>query len=204
MMFDVSISRWLLIACTALLVGGCLSKETPDTHYYLLSALPGDTPTLRSTGAPPVLEIGTLALPQYLERPQFVSRPQANELKIDEFHRWGGNLRKHLAGVLAEDLSILLASPHVLVVPHFAQATVDYRVSVEVLAFEPVDAGRVNLVARWSLTGGRGGSPLAVRLSSLSRTLAIDAPIDRQIAAMSELVAELGQEIARVVIEQGG
>ena len=79
-------------------------------------------------GARPGVVVAAVRLPEYLERPQLVTRSGDNRLQLEEFHQWGGNLGKDLTRVMAENLSLLLGSDAVVAAPHTQRTRPDYRV----------------------------------------------------------------------------
>jgi len=197
--------RWIPLVMAVMITTGCL-KSTPETHYYILNSPDSMQPLQKATKKhrKRVVEIASLTLPQYLERTQIVTRTSTNRMKIKEFHRWGGNLRKNMSRVMAKNLSRLLNTPHMLVVPHIDRTPVDFRLQMEVLEFELGPSQQVNLSVRWTLTKRRRSTPVAVRLSELSSPKIEDADMDQTVSAMGELYGELSREIARAIKDHGG
>ena len=62
-----------------------------------------------------VVAVGPVAIPDYLDRPQILTRSGPSELQLAEFERWAGSLEKDVSRVLAENLSTLLEKDHVIV-----------------------------------------------------------------------------------------
>ncbi len=111
--------------------------------------------------------MATSRLPQYLERPQLVTRSGESQLQFQEFHQWGGNLAKDLTRVLTENLSQLLRSDSVVSAPHTLRVRPDFRVEVEVLRFERAGDARVHLTAKANLVTGPPGEGAAVLLRAV-------------------------------------
>jgi uncharacterized lipoprotein YmbA len=137
----------LLAAFSALC--GCLGAGTIEpTRLYLLEALPRP----QSDGAAaPTIGVGPVTLPDYADRPQFVTRSGANEIELAPFARWGAPLGEQVAGVVAENLSALLGKERVTVYPWKAPEELDYRVILAIERFESDRAGNAVLWARWSV-----------------------------------------------------
>ncbi len=195
--------RILFILLLGTLLGGCITSDVPPTRYYILNPLPSSEALVNEADASDTLsvEISALLLPHYLERPYIVSRPSPNQLRLEDFHQWGGSLRKNMARVLATSLSHLLATPHVSIVPHHYGGRMDIRVALEVLQFERGPDDRVRLSVRWQLSRDRQSKPL------LSQVTEIVSPvhegklnIDETVAAMSDAYAELSRHIAKAVM----
>jgi hypothetical protein len=147
--------------------------------------------------------VAAVRLPEYLERPQLVTRSGDNRLQLDEFHQWGGNLARDLTRVMAENLSLLLGSDAVVAAPHTLRVRPDYRVEVEVLRFERAGDARVHLTAKWWLQRGADGAPLSSPTTALaSEPLPAAAGVELTVAAMSGVYGELSRVIAQAVSRQ--
>lgn len=87
----------LCLAITLLLAGGCASK--PARFYTLNPVVPASSPgptwDTALLGPPSNIGIISVELPDYLDRPQIVTRNPNNELKLAEFDRWAhGDYRR--------------------------------------------------------------------------------------------------------------
>jgi uncharacterized lipoprotein YmbA len=186
------------LALVAALAAGCSSA--PTTRYYVV------TPLGAAAAAPvpgPSVVVAGVRLPQYLDRPQLVTRSGDSQLQFQEFHLWGGNLAKDLTRVLTENLSQLLRSDSVIAAPHTLRLRPDFRVEVEVLRFERGDDARVHLTARWWLSRGTDGAPLAGTTTTLaSEPLPSSPGFDATVAAMSGAYGELSRGIAQAIARQ--
>ncbi|MGB0722508.1 MAG: PqiC family protein [Gammaproteobacteria bacterium] len=186
----------LLLAGLAL--GGCLSKHTPTTHFYVLNPTVEEADT-RGAGQAMSVLIEEVTLPDYLERGQIVSRETANRLYLSDFEQWGGSLRKDIGRVLATNLSRLLGTPHILVPPIGPYDRVDFRVNVLILGFESGPDEQARLQARWTIRGSEDGKAVAGRLSELTRPLPASADMDTRVSTLAALVGDLSHVIARSV-----
>ena len=186
------------LALAAALATGCAS--VPPTRFYVVTPLEEKA----AVAAPgPGVVVAGVRLPQYLERPQLVTRSGDNQLQVEEFHQWGGNLAKDLTRVLAENLSQLLRSDGVVAAPHTLRARPDYRVEVELLRFERAADARVHLTAKWWLLRGADGTPLAGPTTTLaSEPLPPSPTFDPTVAAMSRAYGELSRAIAQAIARQ--
>jgi uncharacterized lipoprotein YmbA len=184
-----------LVVALVLALAGCAGSGTPS-RYYVLSATGPDNER-RSDG--PSISVGPVTLAKYLDRPQIVTRPTANELDVAEFDRWGGRLEDNVAQVLAEDLARRLATARVTVFPTEPIGRTDGRVGVTIAQFERVGGGEVVLEARW-------------RVAPLGREVVIDSTriVKRvsgsgyaaTVAAMSDALGDLAAKIADVMAAQ--
>jgi uncharacterized lipoprotein YmbA len=191
----------LLAMLIVLAAPGCRSAATP-VAFYTLSAtqdsadMHPDMPALREK----VITIGPARFPNFLDRPQIVTRSGANQIQISDFHRWAGNLDQDFLSVLAENLSIRLSSPQVLVYSWKDQVTPDYRVSLEVHQFEGQMGKSVLLNVTWAIRGREtGAEPLILRRSVIRKEIS-GSDYDALVAAHSQALGELGGEIAAAIM----
>ena len=149
------------------------------------------------------VEVASLRLPQYLERPQIVTRSSGNRLVLADYHQWGGNLRKNMMRVLAKNLSRILDTPHIAISPHRPPNPPDFRVDVEVMQFERDVDRKVRLSAQWRLLSGKDRKVVTTRMTELSSP-AVPAGTDYEdtVSTMSTIFGELSQIIGREILKQ--
>ncbi|OIP45631.1 MAG: hypothetical protein COZ12_02900 [Deltaproteobacteria bacterium CG_4_10_14_3_um_filter_60_8] len=186
--------RLSLALALAVLLTGC-ARSIP-VQYYQLSAM-------REVGAPAefavskeaTIGLGPVSLPEYLVRPQIVSRTSANRLSLSDRQRWAEPLAENLPRVLAEDLSALLGTDRILPYPWTRGRTIDCQIRVEVLQFEGGPNGTANLIARWQVTGKDGLVLLPEKRSSFNLT-ATAQDQESMTVALSQAISHLAREIA--------
>ena len=142
--------------------------------------------------------IGPVQLPQYVNRPQIVTRISRNELEVDEFARWGEPLKDNFSRVLAENISVLLSTDHVNVYPWSRTTHIDYQVIIDVTQFYGTLGGDVLMRVRWTLLGDDGKKMLLRKNSSLS--IRSDASTyEALVSAQSRMLADLSNEITKEI-----
>lgn len=187
------------LALAVALASGCSSA--PPMRFYVVTPLAGPAAAAPVPG--PRVVVAAVRLPEYLERPQLVTRSGDNRLQLEEFHQWGGNLAKDLTRVMAENLSQLLGSDAVVAAPHTLRMRPDYRVELEVLRFERAGDARVHLTVKWWLQRGADGALLASPTAALaSEPLPEPATFEATVAAMSGVYGELSRTIAQAIAQQ--
>ena len=144
------------------------------------------------------LGVGPIRLPQHLDRPQIVTRDSRNEIQVAEFSQWGEPLRVNFARVLAENLSILLATDNVAIFPWLKTTPIDYQLSMEVTRFDGSPGDNALLRARWTIFGEDGKKMLFRKLSTFSEPTGTD-DIQALLAAKSRTVEHLSREIAMAI-----
>ncbi len=184
-----------VLGAALLASAGC--AQTPPTTFYILSSLPpaaGESPaTARGKLS---LGIGPVTLPAYLDRPQVVSLASANRLQLAEFHKWAGPLQQDFSRVVAENLSILLATDRVFIMPQRRATPINYQVTFEINRFDADLDGTVSLVTRWNILGKEGRKLLATRKSSITEASASGNDKEAVVAAMSRALGGLSREVA--------
>ena len=187
---------FVTLLASPVVLGGCLGKGTVEpTRFYLLDALP--MPGSATTDAPSI-GVGPVSLPDYIDRPQIVTRSPGNEIRLAEFARWGAPLKEHVPRVLAENLSALLGTEKVAVFPWKAADLVDYQVAVDILRFDADEAGNAALSARWSVLRKGGKEALRSKRSEYSERAAASG-YDGLTGAESRALQSLSREIAGVI-----
>jgi uncharacterized protein len=206
-MSRISVSSILPLVALAGLAASCAQQSQPSSFYVLSYAQgpgPGGSATTMREGIS--LAVGPVELPQYLDRPQIVTRSSNYELVLEEFDRWGGRLKENFTTVLAEVLSSELATDRIVMHPWNAPVQVQYQVVVHVTAFDTDQSGHSILDARWSIVDLRRADVLATARSTLREQVAASTDLaalginhDAIAAAMSRNVAALGREIAKQI-----
>ena len=183
------------LIATLLLTVGCSS---PPTHYYVLSPL--STASFKPVGSEREITVGVgpIQLPDYLDRPQIVTRSGQNELQLAEFDRWGEPLKDNAGEELAESLSLLLPSKKVSVIPWKRRTPIDYQVVAKIIRFDRVAGGGAVLSARWSLLAGDGGKEVLSRESRYEENPAGASYADT-VEAMNRALAQFSQDVAGAI-----
>jgi uncharacterized lipoprotein YmbA len=190
----------LMTVCAGLvLLAGCSSA--PATRFYTLAAV-AEVPPASTKGPAPhatrpvTLVITDLRLPQYLDRPQIVTRGSDHRLRMTEHQQWGGNLRDDMTRVLAGNLGRQLPGDRVLAAPTHIALQPDCRIEVDVQRFEREANGSVKLAARWWITRGSDGTLLASAEASFTGAPVGEDDYEMLVGAMSAVFGDLAQAIA--------
>jgi uncharacterized lipoprotein YmbA len=138
-----------------LLIVLCGCAGTAPTKFYLLNPLPGPE-RMANLGSERCLSIGIgpVKIPDYLDRSEVVTRMSPNELRVDEFRKWGEPLESNVSRVLAENLSSLLCLKTVAIFPWRGPIPIDYRVYVEVIRMDGALGESAFLDVTWAIVDG--------------------------------------------------
>jgi len=137
-------------------------------------------------------------MPDYLDRPQIVTRVSENELKLDEFSRWAEPLKDSFTRALVQNLSTILNTAKVMKTTQSTGSLMSLQVGVEVVQFDGTLGGDVNLIAKWGLFQAEGKKLLLGKKSSFKESTGT-ATYEALVAAESRAVAALSREIAEAI-----
>jgi uncharacterized lipoprotein YmbA len=180
---------WVLAGCTTI----------PSEFYMLDSLEPPSTSTPQSSDELS-LGVGPIKFPDYLDRPQIVTRPDPNRVELNEFRRWAGSLQGNFRQVLARNLGALLGSRNVAEYPWDDPFDPDYRLVMDLYRFDGKLGGEVSLEARWSLTGRDRTRLLRGGQTSL-REPVVGEDYQALVEAESRALEALSREIAAALAE---
>ena len=188
----------LLCGFVSLCFSGCAGTEKSRfyTLDYLAMASSGsaDAP---SSGVS--IGIGPVDLPEYLNRPQIVTRPDRYKLNIAEFDRWAAPLDAAFSRVLAENLSILLSTDKVFVYPWNTSRSFDYQVPIEIIRLDGTIPGDANLMVRWTLLKEGKETRITMKKFHSGKPIAGQG-YSGLVTAMSLGIFDLSREIADVIL----
>lgn len=191
---------FFFVMLSALVTIGWGCATTQPTEFYMLSALPSPEHQAEAEleYSERSLGVGPVTFPQYLNRPQIVTRASRYKLTLDEFNKWAEQLEGNFTQVVAENLSILLSTEQVYLFPWELENSVDYQLVMDVLEFDGNPSGDATLLVRWSLVNADEETVAVKRKSRFTRTPDGD-DYESLVEALSETVADLSREIAEAV-----
>ncbi len=195
----MSMHRWLIPALT-LVLGACTSSPAP--RYFRLA--PSDTVTDPATGTATdtatatggaAVVVGPFEFPEYLDRPQLVTRQPPNGLSIADYERWAEPLAANFQSVVAANAARLLGSDQVLEFPAGSIVAGARRVTGRVLAFDVDTGGRAVLEVQWGVVDATGAALRPARVSRHeARATGRDAAA--RVAALNATVDAFSAEVA--------
>src|SRR5712691_596293 len=155
----------VLCAISIIALSSCSTPALPR-RLYVLTPLTQVEPASRAPGVGDVtIGVGPVEVPQYVNRPEIVTGRNSPVLQSAALAEWAEPLRDGFTRVLAENLSLLLATERVVIFP-WQSAAPEYQVVVHVIQFLGQPGGDVALVALWSLLGKQGQEVLVSKKSS--------------------------------------
>jgi uncharacterized protein len=193
-LFSATVKTGLGI-CLLLLVG-CASS--PTTRHYVLSPLTDGSKVPEESCIN--IGVGPIKLPEYVNRPQIVTRTSPNELSLSSFDVWAEPLTDSVPRMLAENLSRLVCTKEVVLFPWRPSLTPEYRVEVELLQLDGTLGSTVSLEAWWSVAYGGDKKARLTRKTTYSEPAA-DKGYDALVQAHSRALAALSRDIAGALKE---
>jgi len=181
-------------AAMALLLHAC-SGSTVRIDYYSLSSPPARPAPAQSDALS--VHVGPVSVPDGVDRPQLVMRRDANQVAIEDTHRWAEPLKDAIPRVLSDALAAELSTPRVLTSRQSASLDFDYRVAIDVQHFESTAAEASEDVI-WTIRT-RGNQPARVGRTVVTEPAA--GGFDALAAAHSRALARVAQDIARAIRE---
>ena len=193
---------WFSLVVLVAILTGCASSQ--PSKFYQLNPVQNQTASIVDVPSSQnvIIVVGPVRIPDYLDRPQIVTRSGKNELKLSEFDRWAGSLESDISRVLVEDVSSLLPADGLSVVrwaPYpETRAPASYRIEVLVDRFEGKLGDSVLLKAQWRVFGS-DGSLLLSKESRLKEPIS-GSSYDALVAAMSSALGKLSLAIAEGLV----
>ena len=189
----MSARRIALRVSAAFAVALACACASPMSSFYTLDS------TATSDGAPATqyaVVVGTVTIPAAVSHPQFTLQLSANQVEIDEYHRWAAPLDEAIGRVVARDLAALLGTPNVASgsVGNFTPA---YRVTIDVQRFQSTLGTSALVDALWTVSKTGGGPPRSGR--SIAQEAVSGSDYDALAAAHSRALAKLSADIASAI-----
>lgn len=141
--------RLLLVFTVAALLSGCIGGATKPSSFYSLSATEASLQENVNRSGGPGIRVGLFEFPDYLSRPNIITRSTDNSFVIDEFQRWAGSLENDFHRMLGANLGALLDSGNISVYPSDSVAGARYKVIGEIIHFDGYLGQKVILDVRW-------------------------------------------------------
>lgn len=137
---------YLLILTFGLLLSAC--GRSPESQFYVLNPI---SPQQNKLKAYNHLRIGINQIhsPAYMTKPQVMIHCSAQEVKLEEYHRWVENLAKNTQRVIEANLATLLPGAALVSEPWDVSFKPNYRLQVDISQFEVDNRGNSRLSAEY-------------------------------------------------------
>ena len=185
--------KYTSLLCLVFLILGC-AKSSKPVEYYMLDASVGidNNQTLKGEEGP-MIGLGPIRLPEYLDRFQMVVAVSENKYKLIDGHRWAEKLDQNISLALFKTLPSQLGTDRMIRYPWPQRPGVDFQVKIDILELNVDQDGQSQLVAQWSI---KSKDKTILNKRSTFTAQASTTDIDKMVQAQSECLTKLGQEIA--------
>ena len=185
--------KYLFLLCSIFIISSC-AKSSKPVEYYMLDASVGidNNQTLKGDDGP-MIGLGPIRLPEYLDRFQMVVAVSENKYKLIDGHRWAEKLDQNISLALFKTLPSQLGTDRMIRYPWPQRPGVDFQVKIDILELNIDQDGRSQLIAQWSIKS-RDKTILNKRSTFTAQASTTD--IDKMVQAQSECLTKLGQDIA--------
>ncbi|MDH4383624.1 MAG: PqiC family protein [Gammaproteobacteria bacterium] len=188
----MKIARPLLMLGLVALLSAC--ARTPAARYYVLA---GPDAAVAGERTGPLIGLGPVNLPSYLDRPQIVTRAGDNRLELAPRERWAEPFAESFRRALFEQVAAARPDVRLLNFPWKSSLPLAARVTLDVQRFDRGSDGAVVLLARWSVASDKDSAAPAQRASRIAVPVSAKADdYDALVAAHAQAVAQLAKEIA--------
>ena len=184
--------KYTFLSFLTFLILGC-AKSSKPVEYYMLDASVGidNNQTLKGDEGP-MIGLGPIRLPEYLDRFQMVVAVSENKYKLIDGHRWAEKLDQNISLALFKTLPGQLGTDKMIRYPWPQRPGVDFQVKIDILELNIDQNGKSQLIAQWSIKS-RDKTILNKRSTFTAKASTTD--IDKMVQAQSECLTKLGQEI---------
>jgi uncharacterized lipoprotein YmbA len=185
----------MMLVCSVLAVHGC--SRSPRVNFYTLAATAprGETAPARQL---PAIAVGTVTLPEFADRPQFVIVNPDNRVDILEMHQWAESLKSAIPRIIADNLSRQLGTDRVSAYPQQAATDDGYRVAIDFQRFEST-GNAITIDALWTINRGGEKSFTGRTRTSEPCTNGLDTVAVSYSRALATVSADIARHIQKEI-----
>ncbi len=178
-----------------LFLSGCGTSQKTD--FYKLEE--SGNRTLLGVEQGKIIGVGPVHIPEYLNRPQIVTRTSLHHMNVSEFNRWVEPITDSINHFLVINLSNNMSSNRVYWVPRQNhQYPLDIRIAIDIGRFDGQLGEEVSLEARWSIFDK--DEQLVLTKVSLITEPVKGTNYNELVIAMNRAIQTLGKEISQASI----
>lgn len=126
---------------------GCSSK---NSEFFILNPAKFSNIEQHKSCRNKIL-VQNVIIPDYIDKPEIVTRISPNQLFQAEFHRWAEPLGGNITAVIAQNLSSQLAKDVILTTPGIISSNINYYLKINVNQFDVDGAGVSTLKVTWNV-----------------------------------------------------
>lgn len=182
----------VLIACwLAFSVSGC-GSSLPVRYFSLESAGP---PASTEGEDAAIVGIGPLRFPEYLSKPQIMSRSAGGEIKVYEFDRWVEPVDQAVHRILAINVERAVDNMRVIAFPYDV-IPYEYQVYGSIERFDADSSGLAVLIAQWGIVTEDRQLVVAPHRVTYSAPVSGNIEPGAIVRALNDILGQFGDDIA--------
>lgn len=189
--FSISLATTFLMT---IVIAGCASS--PPVRFYRLEPL--SQPVVSDRPSTEILALGPLVFPDYLKRPQIVSRGDDASMVIDEFNRWIEPLDDAVPRILALNVDALLEDYSAIPFSS-GSARASVRVFGNIHQLDADPSGRMIFSVQWGAVRSNGELMVPPRTERYEASARPPAEPSAIAVAVSSVLASFSRDIAATV-----
>jgi hypothetical protein len=174
--------------------------SSPPTRFFSLTPTDGQKVTTSGIGG--AVHVAAVHISESVDQQEIVRESETGRVVVSNRNRWAAPLDGMLREVLTRDL-VRRLPPGSVVLPDEPSPAGTRRIVLDVLRFADDTTGKVALTGGWSLVPAGSDVPLLRQQVQLSDTTD-SSDYANQVAAMSRLLGQLADQIARELSAPGG
>jgi len=165
--------RCALIFLFALALNGCVSmSSSPTPKFYMPVSLEKGQAVQKIDITPGVIiAVGPVGIPEYLDRPQIVTKNNNGTLHFAQFERWGEPLDSALNRMLIDNLAVMLPSANFQFFPCSFTIPLDYHVIADVVRLDSELNKDMVLDIQWSIIDSRSKKMILTKRSEIREAI---------------------------------
>jgi len=184
--------------CLAVILNGCVSvPNSPVSRFYMLQSEEGNKTAKKiDSVSGTLIGIGPVQIPEYLDRPQIVTKNQDNTLNFAEFDRWGESIGLAVERTIREDLSQILPQTQLTIYPWNPSIPVKYQVMVEVVQLDSILNKDLIFIVQWTVMDVQSMKKIIMKRSEFRQPI-----VPQNYAGLAETLSLACESLSREIAE---
>ncbi len=191
-----------VMVCTGiiLIAGGCVSvPNSANPRFYMLETT-AKSGAAETFGVAPgtIIGVGPVRIPEYLNRPQIVTKDKNGLLTFAQFDRWVEPLDRGLTRLIRGNLEVMLKDANFEGFPWNMGIPVNYQVIADVVQLEAELDKDLSLAVQWSIINVQDNKMMVTKKFELKNPIK-PHNYSGLVKALNDSCALLSIEIAKTI-----
>ena len=146
--------KFVCVSLVSLLLTGCFSGRTPDSKFFMMEQVEGNSIISDKKLS---IQVEQILIPDLIYKPQIVLKDaDSMEINVSEFNRWAEPLPDVLRQTLIDDLQSYLPNAYITPIQYTNSLSSQYVLNIEVNHLIGTFDGKALLDVWWSVQDGSG------------------------------------------------